>query len=1257
MAIAGRTTLDLIEWAYDWAQRAVEASDYAADGFVERFKLFCGDDSPDSATVSTIDDNDASGAISQGDTVRVLHRDCAGANSELSLQIGAVDVLDRKLSSLSATVTVSVSAADDSDAASIAGYTGSFSLHYTRDGEAAALTLTEMEASKVSGSMTERLVSARLEEAIRDPEYSVEFSGRLESDEVGGSFNFETATPFGGDRGGFPTGGELVLTAESSAARVIPSSNADLDEHADYQVDATGTGQYSDAVSVRWRDWISGSLFSWYPLIRELSTEPRRPDATQSLRAIYRLYNPRGGSLSLTYEWLVNGSELAGRTDGLLPPGHASKGDVVDLRLTASVADMTMTRTFRVTIRNKPPDLQVALSPQDPETTDDIALGYSVSDTDGDEIETNIQWSINGNPVSDIDSATLPADRHRKNDVIGVRVTANDGEDETSRELQVTVQDALPVVSVSGAPDAVDYGSRVDFTASVTDADGDDLASFRFALDHGPPEMTVDPVTGRVGWDVRMPMFDREMNVGWQIGSSTGPAETASAVLRVVDPDRQYPFMVSGFSGRPLRIADLDGDGDEEMLELNDSGHAYLLEWDGQDYRQVWAHPFANEEEAGFSALTTGDIDGDGNHEIFLAARGPHVGDDTMIRLDGSDRRIVDSATVPRMAGSMDLEFADLNNDGSYEIVYLAEAFPHFHSRIVVLSAADLSVVWESAPDYLGSFVELSNVDNDPALEIIVSGGHFFDGATHAHEWSHASALDAENASEATAARGLIARDVDGDGVDEFIGTLDRNDHYAVLDVYSFARQRIIGNAGPLPGSLLDGRVRSPIAADIDDDDIVEILGTSYPDFSVSAYRYEESTDSFVQVFHREANSEFASPLGVGDLDGDGDVEIVLGGRDEYFDGSPDGIGAFVVAAFNPEFEVEWTQPDAWDFRGGFAGGYPVMRDDGSASEPLFVLSGGRLDHGGYTPRAAFLSPLSGELSIGPRVDRGQPPNPFDVSPFDRWRVTGASIVDYDKDGSVEMFLSQLDDIGRLLVIDALQERVEWVLDPYNGIFVDSSDLNGDGFEDLLSTRGAYDIVNDATIWEPQLEFSDDRVEKVSGGDLNGDSVAEIVTVGSGILFLYSRASLEESFTRSEAPRNLRENTISVSDLVIEDTDGDGVGELLLLESAYRELRRYDSTFGLLSSFDTAYGTGHDEVDLIFPLPGGGGRSQILVSYLRETRDRTSRLVAYDASTGSRIWESPWLFGRILRNSVHYFEYEGEPRLAIGTSEALYVTR
>ena len=713
-----------------------------------------------------MDDNDTSDDLTAGDAIRVQLENCGDSTSKFSLEVGSINTLNYVPLSLTGTVTFSIAASAESGTASIAEYTGSFGLDYTKSGDDTTLSLTNIEASRVIGDMTDRLESGRLQESIAGLDYTVEFAGRLESDELDGAFDFETGTAFADSLGSFPTVGELTLTATNSNARVTPSSSADLDEHADYQVDSGGTGQYSEAVSVPWNDWISGSLFRWYPLIRGLAIVPRNPGTSDRLRAVFRTYAPQGERVSTTYEWTVNGSQV-GHTMDYLPSGNTSKGDAVEVRVTATGGEDSLTRQTSVTIRNIPPDVQAMLSPELPDTRDDIALSYRVGDIDGDEVETSIQWSINGNVVSGLETATLPSDRHRKNDVIRVLISANDGETETSSEVELTIEDAIPDIGVSGVPGSVAHGDRAQFDATVSDADGDDLGMFRFGLDYGPVGMTVDPVSGHVEWDAGVPMFEREMDIGWQIGSASGGAETVSGVIRVVDPDRQYPFMVSGINGTRddgIRIADIDGDGKDEMLVVKRLGHVYTLEWDGQILRESWAHPFAINRHSGTDAVTSGDVDGDGRHEIFLLGNHYHVGDDSLIRLDGVDRRIAASATVPPMIGSGNaIEFADLDNDGSFELVHMADADPHYQTSIVVLSADDLTVLWESPPDYLGGYVKVGNVDRDPALEIVVSGGHVFDGATYQRQWSHESAYSAANVFNSSTLRGLFVSDMDGD--------------------------------------------------------------------------------------------------------------------------------------------------------------------------------------------------------------------------------------------------------------------------------------------------------------------------------------------------------------------------------------------------------------------------------------------------------------------------------------------------------------
>ena len=122
--------------------------------------------------------------------------------------------------------------------------------------------------------------------------------------------------------------------------------------------------------------------------------------------------------------------------------------------------------------------------------------------------------------------------------------------------------------------------------------------------------------------------------------------------------------------------------------------------------------------------MASADIDGDGRHEIFLHA------EDRMVRLDGETRHVSATAEVPRaLTFAQDLHVADLDGDGSWEVVFMADADGP-ESRLVVLSADDLSLRWQSPPGRLGWFLDVGNVDRDPALEIVVSGGYAYDGTT-----------------------------------------------------------------------------------------------------------------------------------------------------------------------------------------------------------------------------------------------------------------------------------------------------------------------------------------------------------------------------------------------------------------------------------------------------------------------------------------------------------------------------------------------
>ena len=102
-----------------------------------------------------------------------------------------------------------------------------------------------------------------------------------------------------------------------------------------------------------------------------------------------------------------------------------------------------------VTVLNTPPEVQVSVSPENPDTNDRIRVTTTKSDADGDGVSLTYQWVLNGSPQTD-SSDTLPSNRTNKGEVWEVRVIANDGEvDAEPVALSVTIANTPPSVATA----------------------------------------------------------------------------------------------------------------------------------------------------------------------------------------------------------------------------------------------------------------------------------------------------------------------------------------------------------------------------------------------------------------------------------------------------------------------------------------------------------------------------------------------------------------------------------------------------------------------------------------------------------------------------------------------------------------------------------------------------------------------------------------------------------------------------------------
>ena len=1122
----------------------------------------------------SINDVDSSGDVSSNDVVTFAFNGCNGRTGNFRLLIDTVVFGQLNLQQLDGSVTV-----DFSNAVASATYRAQAS-HEMRFLDAgtvstrsigAEVTLTVEDSASAEGPMSDRTTGLNVTATTgANDAYEIAIDGRMESDALGGIFDFETRESFAGARGNHPDGGALRMTGVNSWVEF--TANADPYHSrrvANFLVAADAAAGAGERKFVSWRRLSEGVLFSVLspfdpaedgpfnqaPYIREVSIEPRSPGTMDPVTAVVDVLDPERSALQITYAWYRNGELLAGQTARTLPSVEFVKGDVVSAEVTASDGGLSSSLRHDVTIGDTPPEL-----------------------------------TLLGDP-----------------------------------------------------PAAISYGETASFRIGFTDVDNDPMPDTPLRIAHGPAGMEVDS-QGNVTFTPSGPRFDRTMSFNWAVNAPELDAPAISGTVRVDYPLATYPLMRTGvlvdIEAGDFIVGDLDSDGVDDILVANREYAAYELKWSGDGYEQSWVYPFqlaledlmpkALPAEQGvrsstaISAVANGDVDGDGLHEIFLAAGG------VVVKLDGAERRVSAVAPLENDFTCRRLAYVEAASGRDAGLICITElGFGPIYA-IYVLDPSDLSVRAHKRIDRLGDYTAVANVDGDPAMEILDSDGRVFDGDTLELEWYHLEGF----ADDGLSPYRFAAGDVDGDGISEIVGI----DFVSVL-IYSGVSRSLVKE---LP---FDERLYALHVTDIDDDGVEEIIlawGSV-----IAAHRYDASTGSLDELFEIDA-AAFGGPfdtvnwvglIGTGDVDGDGALEYVWAQQ-----------SALAITGRNPEFEVEWSGYDTHDFKGPYTGGETATLGPGdrrlvfSAISHLHVL-----DPDDEGPRLLAVDPATGRYRVTPHDIGEQRHAPIAVS-------------DFDLDGVDEVLMSTRYDDEPFFTAQSIvgdEERWRSASSAWNVGQIDNEDVTGDGRDELIALTShpaenrirVYDIARETVTWE-----SDPNQTAFALADLDGDGRSELIAgtqnrnqPDAGVAVY--RQSGNGGF---EQAAFVDLDTSSVRSVVADDTDGE-VEIFAMLGEGDHPVYRLNSELEVLSRFDTSL----DTVSIYLGPPGAGRRNLVLSRHDNFSIGGGPRLYGIDAITGAEVWRSPLLPGTPSSDGLHYVDSDGDGELemVLATRGGVMITR
>lgn len=933
------------------------------------------------------------------------------------------------------------------------------------------------------------------------------------------------------------------------------------------------------------------------------------------------------GDAPLSYSW----EQTAGPTVPLYNANSAvatftAPAISAQLRFALRASDGALTSEpdeVVIDVRNFAPEVSnAAISPAAAYTTDNLVANATVSEPDNDAMTVTYQWRRNGALVGSQTSNMFPESLTAKNDVIAVRMTVDDGEEQVSVDASTVILDSPAVMSAqTPAPTTLNYGDTATFTVTATDADGDAIPGYEVAF--GPAGFNVTPA-GDVSWTAAGPLFDRTTDFNWGVRIIGQAASLLSGTIEVTDAAREYPLRRTNLSipiqHSGLRVADLDGDGDREML-IGSPQALYVLSQNGGTYRQSWAYPFdTGTTDFGWGnelqAVTAADIDGDGRQEIYFSKAGQ------LVRLDGTSRREAASVRL-RCRG---LEVADLEGNGTQQLVCLSTASAYTYEtegRIFVLDPSTLAEIWSTPQLSVGRSMAIGNVAGDAALEIVTSGGFVYDGHTRQNLWSYTYPFG----------EAVVTADMGGDALEEIISS----GYWLAMRAYSAVDKSVLWEFAQMPIQFATLTV-----ADANGDGQAEVVAGSFADEAVMGIGYDTTTHQPQVLWQADPLDRGVSSIAVGDLDTDGTNEVVWGA------GMSSSLrDRLVIANVTPSIAVKWHSGDIPELKGPFYGGEPA-RIGGGATRLIFGAASSESFSG---TRVIEMTPMTGE------VETNSTPAGGSDGPL------AHTVADYDNDNIDELFFGTDAGFG---AYDIAGGTIAWQSQPQSpanyGFIAKQADMNGDGYADLvgLSASGYVEIYDvHAGAVSPLWRSSDIGYHNIGVAlalsDLDNDGEQEIVAARRDRVVIYGRGLM--GMTYVERASIAHENT---ADLVVADLNGDSEKEIYVLNhltvGPNSTLDVFDTNLQPVRSVQLGVSG-----SALFVEQSAFARKNLLLAVTGLTYPslRNAELRAIDPLTGTDVWHSPPLVGTVSRDGLNFVDVDsdGNAEISFGTTDGMYHTR
>ena len=769
-------------------------------------------------------------------------------------------------------------------------------------------------------------------------------------------------------------------------------------------------------------------------------------------------------------------------------------------------------------------------------------------------------------------------------------------------EVLITLQKDNPI-SISALPNSVDWGQTLTFKV-----DRQFGSNQSFVLDYGPTGMVIDE-QGVVTWTPTQVQLGQPVEVNFSI-SSPGALQPIEESIRMNTPEGLLPLTRTWTEvpsvNNNILIANFDNQtGNEILLGTSVSTISLMEEKDGE-YVQKWTYPFALGDMGEILYVDAFDLEANGISEIFVATE-KHVY--VIESLDEPARKLFEVDGYIK-----GLAVNDVDEDGHPEIVTLIDKNSIHNATPTKLSLWSMKNNEESFVIDLGAnarSVLIGNTDADPALELVTSSGHVYDGVTGENEWFYPDTFTDH----------FVLGDINADGTKEIITFGD------LIRVLNQATRSVSAEFEPQNIDYC-----STTAANIDSDPEEEIIFANCQWGDI--YAYDLSSSPVTIKWQTDMIDHGAASIVVGDSDNDSQPELL------WATGiTSTGEDHLIVADLGDSPQVAWKNEDPAQLHGFAAAGWGHIAP--GKDRAVFVAS--RSDSGYAGQRIVQMS-ITGELEVSDEVSGN-------------WEGgRHGRMTDYNLDGYADILLSSAQNYSGFFVVKEVDTNTTlWGGTPGqysdNYSVVDHADVNDDGHQDALvvnsETLQIIDLQNQRII--ENKNFADDS----NNGHIydlavwkEEDSLRLVVATYSGLhLFDMGRDGLTELASNSDHGQCRRIGILQLNNEIM---------CLAVSTFGHNSYKRFDSNLSLLSNTSPE---GYKVTDFI-PIPNSNnilaGISEGSLSF-----HEPSYLAEIDPSKGKIVWQSAELHGAFPHRGMVFIPDTvfGRTSVMFASGVSMYLTR